>query len=177
MLVVKQRKPKRVSVMELGAGNQPYGIVGHAKRALKKRFGRTFEASDPLANPNIFRVMGLSKMPHNAKVLKQCSLKHLRETSAASKDVIFGSYFLSAFVMQHPKGHVVGAQECINLFKEIKRVLKKNGRAIFIVDLMGSRDYVTVAKELGLRTTMKKFVPNPEQTYSDWIDERSTRVG
>jgi hypothetical protein len=37
-------KPKRIFVMELGAGQEPTGVIGQAKRALKKRVGRTFEA-------------------------------------------------------------------------------------------------------------------------------------
>ena len=59
---------KRVKVLEIGAGIEPTGVIGQARKALRKRFGRKFEASDSYARvESTFRAFGLRELPANAK--------------------------------------------------------------------------------------------------------------
>jgi hypothetical protein len=63
---------KRVKVLELGAGVEPTGVIGQARKALRKRFGRKFEASDSYARvESTFRAFGLRELPANAKIMKK----------------------------------------------------------------------------------------------------------
>jgi tRNA1(Val) A37 N6-methylase TrmN6 len=170
---------KRVSVLELGAGKEPLGLIGQARRALIKRKGRKFEASDKETKKEVFRSFGLSKIPENAKILRQCSLKHLKKTKTASQDIIFGSYFLYSFGFEEArkKGIKIAFKKMEQIMKEIKRVLKKGGRAIFIIDLKGSEKVIDLAQRNGFKIHFTKFKFSPDKIYSKWIEERRTKEG
>jgi hypothetical protein len=174
MSVVKQRKPKRVSVLELGAGDKPYGIIGQAKRALKKRWGRTFEASDLVALPEVtFREFGLREMPKNAKVMRQCSIKHLNATPANSMDIVFGGYFLNG--VRNSEGRKFDFEEKVDIIKGIKRVLKKRGRLILVVDQGALELYREYARQSGFSIHVMPFKERHfEQSHAHFIERRSS---
>ena len=139
---MKRVGPKRVSVFEAGAGDVPFGVLGQALRAQKKRGGRTFVASDlVLREEEVLRQRGLKTSPANLRMVKECSIKSLQAMTTESKDIIFGSYFANLVLFNHY--HQVGVEAALKelkrFFNEAKRVLKKNGRLILVQDLADAK--------------------------------------
>ncbi|MFA6269089.1 MAG: class I SAM-dependent methyltransferase [archaeon] len=177
--MLKRNGPKRVSVFEAGAGKEPLGIITQALRATRKRPGRSFVASDIEARKEIFRDFGLRKMLPNAKILKGDSLEHLAKEKTASRDVVFGSYFIASFInkAKREKGVMGAMSEVRGLFSQLHRVLKPNGRAIFIIDLQASDKLKAIAPIAGFRANLFRFKPRENVEYSDWIMKRLTKSG
>ena len=169
------RGPKRVSVMDMGAGEKPFGVIGQAQRALKKRQGRTFEASDIEALPEAtFREFGLTEMPKNARIIRGCSIKELKAKPDASVDVVFAGYFFNA--IKDAQGKYSSAEMRFQTLKEMHRVLTKNGRGILIVDQGAVPIYRMDSREANLTMHAIPFQERHfEQSMAKFIEARSTR--
>jgi hypothetical protein len=173
----KKYKAKRVSVLEVGAGHKPRGIFAQALKALRIRKGRTFEASDiEIKATETAQIFGLSKIPKNASVLKMCSLEHLTQTKPASKDIIFGSYFLNGLIAE--KSQAEGVQKLFTFFREIKRVLKPRGRCILIADVANVEDLSRLAKSFELKVYIAPVTKEQaSRNTSEWLEYMMKKEG
>jgi hypothetical protein len=173
-----KRKPKRVSVLELGAGHEPHGVIGQAKKALRKRFGRRFEASDEYARvESTFRAMGLSKLPHNAKIMKQCSIEHLKNAKPGSFDVIYSSFFIRNQLHQFGNNTTRWESEFVKFFKLAARAMKPGGRLVLLEEYIDNVKHADLAKRAGLKTHIVE--PNEERLSlqdSEWVNMRLLRA-
>lgn len=169
----KRVGPKRLELIEVGAGDKPIGIVGQGLRALRKRRGRTFVASDILAKPEeTFRALGVKELA-NTSILRECSIQTLKRYKPESKDVIFGAYFLNGLLKFGETRETIG-QKISSFFTEVKRVLKKNGRLIIVGDLMTADSYERFGKSIGLKMHR---IPISDDTArmagSEWMNHMS----
>jgi len=175
---MKRVGPKRVSLLEVGSGINPYGIVSQARRAEKKRIGRKFIGSDTHLNlTQALRAFGLRELPKNAKVLKECSIKTLKAQPNKSLDIVFGSFFLNGVVTES-KSKVDSVKSYKEFFGNAKRVLKPNGRLILVMHWIEALNYVEGAKVFGFSSHLlpvsEKMVEN---STSEWIQGMSTKNG
>lgn len=175
---MKRIGPKRVRVVEVGAGTKPIGIIGQAIRAGKKRRGRSFIASDINLNLNdTLRSFGLSKVPSNAKVLKECSIKTLQGQSPKSADIIFGGFFFNG-LRNSSRSEIEYLSKINEFFRQTKRVLTKNGRLIFIAHNSEAFMFKANAAELGYSAHIIPFNEKMIQnSTSEWVQRTGTRAG
>lgn len=176
----KKYVAKRVSLLEIGAGHKPTGIVLQALHALRERVGRSFIASDIVASKEAtLRNLGISDIPSNAKILTECSIKTLKEIDPKSQDIVFSSYFLNGYIRQQ---RISGPKNVYGAFKEFielsKRALKDNGRIVIVGDLMNMHALKMVGRELGLKAYTRRLT-NIEilGSNSEWVGKMSTKKG
>lgn len=179
MIIMQKRVgPKRVSVLEVGAGHKPIGVIGQAMRAQRKRQGREFVASDINLNlSETLRAFGLRNVPSNAKVLKECSLKTLKAQPDKSRDVIFGGFFFNGLITSTKSSgeYLLKVNE---FFHDAKRVLKPNGRLIFVAHHSEAFLIKNGVKSVGFTAHIIPFNERMIQnSSSEWVEKTTTKEG
>ena len=129
---MKRVGPKRVSLFEAGAGEVPFGLLGQALKAERKRRGRQFTAVDMKLNATeALRQRGLREAPKNLKLVKNCVVNELKKLPSSSQDIVFESYFLNCYSTRKGSDSYV-FEKVAEYLNEAKRVLKPKGRIILI---------------------------------------------
>ena len=174
----KRVGPKRVSVLEVGAGHKPLGVIGQAMRAQRKRQGREFVASDINLNfSETLRAFGLRDVPLNAKLLKECSLKTLKAQPDKSRDIIFGGFFFNGLITstKSSEEYLLKVNE---FFHNAKRVLKPNGRLIFVAHHSEAFLIKNGVKSVGFTAHIIPFNERMIQnSFSEWVEKTTTKEG
>jgi tRNA1(Val) A37 N6-methylase TrmN6 len=175
---MKRVGPKRVRVVEVGAGHKPIGVIGQALRAQRKRQGREFVASDIKLNlSDTLRSFGLRNAPSNAKVLKECSIKTLKAQADKSADIIFGGFFFNG-LMTSTKNQLEYLHKVNEFFQNAKRVLKPNGRIIFVAHHSEAFLIKEGVKNVGFSAHIIPFNERMIQnSSSEWVQKTTTQEG
>jgi len=170
----KRIGPKRVSVFELGAGEVAFSALGQALR--KKRVGRQFIATDiALRKEETLRQRGLREAPTNLKLIKNCSMKELKKLPNLSQDIVFESYFLNNYIGLAARSGADATKLFTKFLKEVKRVLKPNGRLVIIQNVPLAQVMLSDAKKLNFKGHIVSLTEKQlTESMSEAIQKRST---
>lgn len=132
------------------------------------------------------RGFNLSEVPKNAKILKECSLKTLKNTPSNSQDIVFGSYFINGLKTNKQIDHKLSKeQELIEIsrgiasfFNESLRVMKPKGRIVLIAHLGEQHIVKMAAQQFGLKFYSRKLTQREiENSFSEWINNSGNPKG
>jgi ubiquinone/menaquinone biosynthesis C-methylase UbiE len=164
---LKEKTPFRV--LELGAGMHAEGVIEKALQSEQRKLKREFTAVDIALNPEeALRRRGLSKLPSNLKLIRNCAVDELKKTPAASQDIIFESFLIN----------IIGSSDrakARTYLEEAKRVLKPNGLMVIIQGPAMVQQVWQMANDFGFKGYARILTEKEmKSSFSEYIQSRST---